>query len=127
MEKKLKLNKSEIKLCKNGQRIAAIRSLRARTGCGLKEGMDLTATIPAESHTNKDGINVPGSRENADGSVTIQFKKRSEQLESIADEIDNALSATESNTTLRGDQVHKFRGYMEQLRIIATELGGSGK
>lgn len=126
MDNRTRLNRKEINLLKSDQKIAAIREWRTRTGGGLKEGLAL-ANAWLETNPQTSQINTAGVRDNADGSVTIQFRNRSAQLESIADEIDNALSATDSNTTLRGEQVHKFRGYMEQLRIIADELKRSGK
>lgn len=75
-------------------------------------------------------ISGPGVKDHK-GGVVIQFKKRSEQLESIADSINLLMNYTEGLNAapigLDASDVHKINGWMEQLRIIADELKGAGK
>lgn len=73
------------------------------------------------------GINDPGVRE-AKGGVVIQQKRRSEQLESISQSFGEFLDEMDREFGNKLDtEIHKLRGYCEQLRIIADELKRAGK
>jgi hypothetical protein len=82
---------------------------------------------------NLDKINDPGVRENSEG-VVIQHKRRSEQMESIANEIRTIIAAPGTSgrrgtkgKTIYNANLHKIDRYMEQLLIIADELKAAGK
>lgn len=67
----------------------------------------------------------PGVRKNRNGGITIQYSKRSEQLEGIADSVEQFLKkCVDGSEKIDATEVHRLRGYMEQLRIISDELKG---
>lgn len=77
-------------------------------------------------------ISDPGVRE-VPGGVVIQQMRRSEQLESIRLEIACFLHQHESlllqddNDDTVGRDLHRIKGYLEQIEIIADELKRAGK
>ena len=77
-------------------------------------------------------ISDPGTRPSPHGGVVLQFQRRSQQLEGIADEItgifnENLPDNDDASVRLDKDEAHRIKGYMEQLRIIADELNKAGK
>jgi len=74
------------------------------------------------NNINNPGINNPGIRERPDGAVTLQFKKRSSQVEVIAEEFRNAFT-----DGILPNQTRKMLKYCDQLLIIASEMKGCGK
>ncbi len=75
-------------------------------------------------------INNTGVRE-AKGGHVIQMAKRSQQLNGIAEEITSLMRPMDMNpegsVLLSAKEVHKIKGWMEQVGIIADELKGAGK
>ncbi len=68
-------------------------------------------------------INTTGTRQNPDGSTTVQMAERHEQLESMADKIEQVTNSIGQDDEVISQSVrHRIRGYCEQMRIIAQEL-----
>lgn len=76
-------------------------------------------------------INDPGSRPSKHGGVVLQFQRRSQQLEGIANEVRKMVTEASAlpglPVSLNPQQIRKIDGYMEQLLIIADELNKAGK
>ena len=80
-------------------------------------------------------INSPGVRTRKSGGMTIQFARRSAQLEGIAKAFREALRPAPESAhcpdvfpvTIDPGLAHKLRGYCDQIGIIADELAQAGK
>jgi hypothetical protein len=76
-------------------------------------------------------MNQPGVRRKGKNAVVIQFAKRSAQLNGIAEFVTGALCDPSANAATDGirltpEQVHRIKGYMEQIGIVADELANAG-